>query len=918
MRYSWMPRLMLIGFMLFIGFSGIGQTTMIKGEIFERISQKPVAGVRLSFENSNFDTRSDGDGKFAIKYFGRLKDVMIVERSPYVIQRLPIETTELQVDLGRIFLELDRETIQDNGQLILAEESLSNLVDGEQNLGYLAANRDLLIKRAAFDFGQVFFKIRGYDSRNGLVLINGIPMNRMLRGRPQWSNWGGLNDVTRNQRHMYGLQANPWHFGDVLGVLNIDTRPGGLRPGLRFSSSLSNRSYSTRLMTTYTSVAPEDNGFCFTVSASHRRAESAYFNGTPYKSIAFFGAFEYQFNNENGIYFTGIYSSNSRGSKAAITQELIDLGGRRYNPFWGTQNTRIRNSRIKRIEEPICMMNFYHRSTKLNIAAGVSYQWGIQANSRLGYYNAPNPNPDYYRNLPSYYINSPIGADLMGARITQEAFNSRPQLDWSNLYRVNQSSSNGGKASYILYEDTSEGESWRGQFQFNWGIGSSCELDLGFNITNFRRAYYARIIDLLGADFHEDIDPFSNTLNRVGEDPQRINGDLLGYHYRINSQHIDGFAQCRFSYAKWNGFISGKYYIRAYNREGLFRNGRYPDNSLGLGNPVEFEGFGLKGGMSYELSKRHRFESHAYYAFRPQALANVFINPRENNNIVDKIRDELVYSADFSYRLDLPSLSGRFSGYYTRFRRTTDINFFYVDSGVGSDFVQQVVSDVDKLHLGLECGISFMPTSSVTISAAVSISRFIYANNPSVSINFDTAGPEEDLINIEGEENLGIANIKYLKLARGPAHAFSLGVDYRDPKFWWTGISLNRLAENYIGISPITRTTSFRLDPESGDSFPNATEENINKILDQNSLPEVYLFNLSCGKSWIWGKKYISLFLSISNLLDSEFKSGGFEQSRNGNYGQLYRDQLSGSPSFGPKYWLGNGRTYFLNFSVNF
>ena len=918
MRYSLLPILFLVGLIIVGVFDGLAQTTIVKGEIIDRVSQSPLSGVKISFQIGNFSTRSDESGRFTIDYSGGLTDVLIIAHVPYITQQLPLEFDVLLIDLGKILLEIDQETLQDHSQLILTEEVLSGMSDNDINLGALAANRDLLHKRAAFDFGQVFFKIRGYDSRDGIVLLNGIPMNRVLRGRPLWGNWGGLNDVTRNQQHLPGLQANPWHFGDVLGVLNIDTRPGGLRSGLRISTSLSNRTYTGRIMTTYTSEGQEDKGFCFSLSASHRWAERAYFDGTTYKSFSFFGALEYKFNQENGIYFTGMIASNARGVKAAITQELIDLGGRRYNPYWGFQDNNIRNSRIRQLSEPICMINYYHRSPELDIEAGISYQWGFQTSSRLGYYNAPNPNPDYYRNLPSYYINSPIGADFLGARITQEAFINRPQLNWTNLYQVNRSLNNEGKASYVLYEDSSEGESWRGHLQVNWRIGRLANFDFGFNMANFSRAYYARIIDLLGAEYHVDIDPFSNTLNQLDKDPKRIKGDLFGYHYIISSQQIDAFAQWRFSYAKWNGYIAGNYYIRNYKREGLFQNGRYPENSKGTSLPVEFEGYGLKAGLSYELTKRHRFEGNAYYSFRPQVLANVFVNPRENNKIVDRVKDELVYSSDFTYRFDLPKFSGRFTGYYTRFMRTTDINFFFVDSGVGSDFVQQVVHDVDKLHLGLECGISFMPSSSVTISAAASISKFIYANSPSVSINFDTAGPEEELINVEGEEDLGMADIKNLRLSRGPANAISLGVDYRDPKYWWTGISLNRLAENYIAISPITRTTSFKLNPETGIPFPKATDANIRGMLKQKALPEAYLLNLTGGKSWIWDKKYISVFLSISNLMNSKFKSGGFEQSRNGNFGQVYQDQLSGHSSFGPKYWLGNGRTYFLNFSINF
>ena len=182
---------------------------------------------------------------------------------------------------------------------------------------------------------------------------------------------------------------------------------------------------------------------------------------------------------------------------------------------------------------------------------------------------------------------------------------------------------------------------------------------------------------------------------------------------------------------------------------------------------------------------------------------------------------------------------------------------------------------------------------------------------------FDTSGPSEELISTEGQLDLGPAKIKDLHYASGPEQAFSVGIEYRDPKYWWFGGTVNLLAKNYISISPITRTESFKIDPSANLPFPDATDENIQKILHQKPLPEVYLLNLNMGKSWIWGKKYFNLFMSISNLLDTTFASGGYEQSRNGNYGQYQRDHLSGTPSFGPKFWFGYGRTFFINFSVS-
>ena len=129
---------------------------------------------------------------------------------------------------------------------------------------------------------------------------------------------------------------------------------------------------------------------------------------------------------------------------------------------------------------------------------------------------------------------------------------------------------------------------------------------------------------------------------------------------------------------------------------------------------------------------------------------------------------------------------------------------------------------------------------------------------------------------------------------------------------------MNYLADNYANISTITRTQSFYLDPETSTPFPNATEENVNRLLTQYPLDNFYLLNLIGGKSWLKNGKYISIFASVNNVFDTTFRTGGYEQSRNGNFGQLQQDNLSGTPSFAPKYWYGYGRTFFLNLAYSF
>ena len=602
-------------------------------------------------------------------------------------------------------------------------------------LGLLQATRDVFLNRAAFDFGQAFFRVRGYDSRNGKVLINGMPMNKFFDGRPQWNNWGGLNDVVRNQEYSNGLEASDHTFGGILGNTNIDTRPSGLRPGFRFSASASNRTYTGRAMATYTSPKKE-RGLSYSISASRRWAKEGFIDGTLYDAYSFFGALEYPIDSKNSIVGTAILASNRRGRSSAITEEVYNLVGNRYNPYWGYQNGDIRNSRERKIAEPLVMLNHYLESDNFNLNTGISYQKGINSRSRLGYYNAPNPDPTYYRYLPSFYINSPIGANFINADIAKQGFLEDSRISWNTIYRAN----NDEKAAYVLYDDVMEDSQLSFNSVGNLTINDRFQFDFGINYKRLESDNYAKINDLLGAGFHEDVDPFSDTLNDLGGNVNKVKGDIFNYNYRISADQLDAFVQLKYSFNKWNGFIAANHLGINYLRNGFFKNERFPDNSLGRSEANSFSDFGFKGGLSYRITGRHWIRVNAAHLGRPPVLRNVFVNPRENNGVVPEIQSETITSTDVNYFLRLPKLTGRITGFYTRFQNTTNVNYFFVDAGVGSDFVQEVITDLDKLHMGTELGLEYGLSSSVKLSAVAAVGKYLYASNPNVSINFDTAG----------------------------------------------------------------------------------------------------------------------------------------------------------------------------------
>ena len=78
------------------------------------------------------------------------------------------------------------------------------------------------------------------------------------------------------------------------------------------------------------------------------------------------------------------------------------------------------------------------------------------------------------------------------------------------------------------------------------------------------------------------------------------------------------------------------------------------------------------------------------------------------------------------------------------------------------------------------------------------------------------------------------------------------------------------------------------------------------------------MVNAIGGKSWLVKGKFVGFFISLNNIFDKIYKTGGFEQSRNANYRTLKQDQERETPIFAPKYWYGTGASYFAMVYVRF
>lgn len=70
----------------------------------------------------------------------------------------------------------------------------------------------------------------------------------------------------------------------------------------------------------------------------------------------------------------------------------------------------------------------------------------------------------------------------------------------------------------------------------------------------------------------------------------------------------------------------------------------------------------------------------AGYENRAPLAYNSFIAPRIKNDFAHGLRTEKIYNGELTYRFNTPIVSGRVTGYYTRFNDQVEMDAFYNDN----------------------------------------------------------------------------------------------------------------------------------------------------------------------------------------------------------------------------------------------
>lgn len=888
----------------------------VKGKVVNREGRVPIPGAKITVKlDSEVVTETTKDGEFSLVGIPAGTYNITITAPDFQPLQMSVKIDDFVKDINFITLVSDApaKTID---AATFAEFDTDLAGDAQSMPVILSSSKDVYENIAGYKFGAMRFKNRGYETGTQGIYLNGVYFNDALNGYSPWSLWTGLNEATRNQESTTGIAISDFGVGGVNGTTNINARASQMRKGYRFSVVNATDSYRYRIMGTYAS-GEQDNGWSYALSASARLGGNAWVNGLYYNAFAYFGSVEKKFNDQHRLALTFFASPTERGAQGSSTQEVYDMiGSNYYNPNWGWQDGKIRNSRVRNNNEPVAMLNYFFKpSEKLDFTAALSYRFGSNGYSALDWYDAPDPRPDYYRNLPSYFENDPYKAAYIREGWLSD-WNIR-QINWDRIYNINYNNYSTGTGSiagekrsqYVLEERHIDQQDINAKIQAGYQLSNFSKLNAGAEYRWNTTSHYKKMKDLLGGEYWVDIDKFAERDFASGDviqndlnNPNRVirEGDKYGYYYKGHVRNAKIWFTYKYNKKNIEAYFAGEGGQTTFWREGMYRKGMFPDNSFGNSEKLNFLTFTAKAGFTYKIDGNNMVYANAAYLQTAPFFQESFMSPRTRNSVVPNLTTEKTLSADINYSVKLPFLKMRVTGFYTKIQDQTRLISFYDD--INRSFTNFAMSGIDQINTGVEMGFSVPIWGGISAEGAVSYGLYKYSSNPFVTQTVDNS----EAIILENER----VYWKDYKISGTPQTAINIGLDYRSPDYLFAGIDMSFFDASYIDMNPIYRTDFAHIGLTPDES----------KILSkQEMFGSAVVLSANIGKSWYIFKNYnIGFSLEVKNLLNTQtIKTGGYEQMRL-KVNEDANGTVMNYSRFDSKYFYMYGTTYYLNLYFRF
>ena len=420
-------KLLTLMFVLAMSITAFAQTSL-KGRVIADNTHQPIIGAKVTLANQNISTTTNAEGEFSLLYLDATDEEVLVEADGYVtaLELITLHENKENV-LDDILMGPDIVSLaQDEILLNLTEEEMADDEGRSQSqASSSSASTDVFNSTVSFAWSTARYRNRGYQSNVENYYIEGLNFNSQERGNFNFSAMGGLNDASRYKEVLNPIEATNFTFGGAATSTNYLMGASLYAAGWKVGAAGTNRNYKARLNATYASGVMS-NGWSVIAQLAYRFSpyidnKGIIGEGIKYYSLGYFLSAQKMWDNATLKLIT-FGAPTERGQNAAVTQEVYNLTGSiNYNPYWGYQNGRVRNSRIVKSYDPTVLAAFDYKideNQHFHLAAG--YHYSLYSNSAINFYNAPDPRPDYYRNLPSFMWDGQIANPNANTKHTED------------------------------------------------------------------------------------------------------------------------------------------------------------------------------------------------------------------------------------------------------------------------------------------------------------------------------------------------------------------------------------------------------------------------------------------------------------------------------------------------------------------
>lgn len=862
--------------------------------------------------------------------------------------------------------------VDDSADFTFTESQLDEDNDASQAVSSIVSSKsDYFLSEVGYRFSPMRFRVRALDNMYNQVYMNGLQLNDVETGRFSYGLIGGMNDATRNQEGVSAFEYNNFGLAGIGGASHINTRASQFAEGSKLALSGCNRNYVARGMFTHaTGILP--SGWSFAGSVGYRWAKQGVIDGTFYNAFSYFLAAEKRLNDEHSLSLVTFGAPTERGQQAASTEEAYWLANSHYyNPNWGYQGGKKRNSRVVKSFEPTAILTWdWLVSDKAKLTTSAGFRYSNYGSTALGWNgDAYDPRPDYYKNLPSSIfdvynpeINNPEFLSQNPFLLDQynklydhwTSSKANRQVNWDRMYYVNrQSEAAGGETLYYQERRHNDQMVVALNSVFAHTLSAHQKYAFGVQLNSTKGMHYKTMEDLLGGTEYTDIDKFAandygpgsiEAQNDLRNPNRKIKeGDKFGYNYNIFVNKARTWLQYQYTGQSLALNLGGHVEGTQMERDGLMQNGRAPENSYGKSGKAHFLGGGGKATLAWRPAANHRVTLSAGYDRQAPLARNSFVAPRMQNDFVNNLKTEGIFSGEAAYAFRFGPISGKVSGFYARFNDVVEQTAFYNDAQ--EEFTYLSMSGIEKQHYGLEAAFVWQVNSSLSFNLMGTISEAEYTNNPYAQLNYEGSNAEttakiNTVINPVTKEAMPLRVIADgMRVSGTPLAAVSLGANY-NVNGWFFEMNLNYYDRVYVGFSQYRRLTNV-LDSytpssinEAGqlvfDVTPAELKENGGVLFDntgrevatyspkQEKFDGGFMLDASIGRYIRLPKgRSLSINLSLQNITNNRnLRTGGYEQNR----GDIYNTGEARAYRFSKnsKYYYANAINAFLNIGYKF